>query len=455
MTWKKINPYFVFAVLSFASLCLVFSKTIWFDESYTLALIQHDYADMVEILKTDMHPPLYFVSLKYFCDIFGYSLLVTKIFSLLGYVATLGLGCTIVKKHFGQEISVLYMLVIGAIPMTLYFATQQRAYSWCIFFVTLCFIGALLFLRNGKVKNCALIVIAGLLAAYNHIYALLAVGVIFAFLNLYGLAKDRKLLVKILVADILVVFGYGGWLVPLLEQTASAYEKFWLTGVEIPSVIVFVVGILFCSLILANKKNRKLSIVFAIISVMGIQVIGLGVTIFIRPLYIGRYSVVVLGIFALLLAFAAQNHQKHLEQICVGLCLLCLTMFVGTAVFEYNPSFHQFQDRFEEELSASDTFLYCDSSFGIMAYYYPDHTHLRTYEVAYYAAFENVAYVDKNDIAAEVNPDGTIWLVKEAKKPIPGYIQKAFAYELIDSFVCDFHTFEVYALQTVELASFT
>lgn len=447
---KKINPYFIFAVLSVIAASLLFSNTVWFDESYTLALIQHDYADMVEILKTDMHPPLYFVSLKCFCDIFGYSLIATKIFSLLGYVATLLLGCTIVKKQFGEEVSVIYLLSVGAIPMTLYFATQQRAYSWCIFWVTLCFIEALLLIRRNKIRHCVWFVIAALLAAYNHIFALLAVGVIFAFLNIYALIKDRSLLLKAIIADICMVFGYGAWIAPLLRQVEGAYENFWLTGVEVPSIIVFAVGILFCSLILANKKNRKLPIVFAIISVMGIQVIGLGVTIFIRPLYIGRYSVVVLGSFALLLAFAAQNYKRHMEHICVGLSLLCLTMFVGTAVFEYNPSFNQFQNRFEEKISVSDTFVYCDSSFGIMAYYYPEYNHLCTYEEPWFAAYSNVTCIDKNNIGAEVKPNSTIWFVKKEQKAMPNYIKKNFTYELADSFVCDFHTFEVYVLQTVE-----
>ncbi len=46
--------------------------------------------------------------------------------------------------------------------------------------------------------------------------------------------------------------------------------------------------------------------IFAIITVLSIQFIGLFVTAFIRPFYIARYSVVVLG-FALLIAFGTEN----------------------------------------------------------------------------------------------------------------------------------------------------
>lgn len=52
--------YIIFAVLSLFSLTLIFNDNIWFDEAYTLSLIQHNYSDIINILKSDMHPPLYF-----------------------------------------------------------------------------------------------------------------------------------------------------------------------------------------------------------------------------------------------------------------------------------------------------------------------------------------------------------------------------------------------------------
>ena len=96
-------PYIVFVILSSFSVSLVFNNNLWFDEAYTLSLIQHIYSKIIEILKTDMHPPLYFLSLKCFCEIFGYSIPITKVFSVLGYIATLSLGLTVIKKHFGKD----------------------------------------------------------------------------------------------------------------------------------------------------------------------------------------------------------------------------------------------------------------------------------------------------------------------------------------------------------------
>lgn len=193
--------------------------------------------------------------------------------------------------------------------MSLYFSVQQRSYEWCIFFVTLCFIEALLFIESHKYRHCILFVIAALFAAYNHIYALLAVGIIFAFVNNYIFIKSRGLLKAIIFSDISMIISYSLWIIPLLNQAESASGSFWLTSIEPLSIIVFISGVVISAVILTKKENRKLPIIFATISILSIQIIGLIVTTFIRPLYIARYSVVVSGIFALLIAFGTKKQK--------------------------------------------------------------------------------------------------------------------------------------------------
>lgn len=440
--------YIVFAILSLFSLSLIFNNNVWFDEAYTISLIQHNYSEIIEILKTDMHPPLYFISLKFFCEIFGYSVMATKIFSVIGYIATLLLGCTVIKKHFGLGTSIIYMLTIGAIPMSLYFSVQQRSYQWCIFFVTLCFIEALLFIENHRACHCILLVIAALFAAYNHIYALLAVGVIFAFVNIYILVKCRKLIKAIIIADISMIIGYSPWIFPLLSQAGSASDGFWLTGVEPLSVIVFVSGIVVSAAILAKKENRRLPIIFAIICVLSVQAIGLIVTIFIRPFYISRYCVVILGVFALLVAFGVKTAKGKLKKaICILLCVLNIACVSVTGMLEYNSSMNNFFNRFNSIGSSSDVFVYCDSSFGIMSYYLPDNTHICTYKKAWFDAFDNIECIDKNELDDKIITADTVWFVKNELTKVPKYIENNFDLKLTDTFKCDFNTFELYTLK--------
>lgn len=71
-----------------------------------------------------------------------------------------------------------------------------------------------------------------------------------------------------------------------------------------------------------------------------------------------------------------------------------------------------FRERFSSQQSESDTFVYCDSAFGIMSYYYPNNTHLCTYKENWFEAFENVECINKNEIADKVDPNHKIWFVK-------------------------------------------
>lgn len=447
---NKYTPYIVFLVLSFLPIALIFNDNIWFDESYTLSLIQHDYNDIIEILKSDMHPPLYFLSLKVFCNIFGYSICVSKIFSVLGYIATLLLGCTIYKKRFGNYTSILYMLIISACPMTLYFAVQQRAYSWCIFFVTFCFIEALLFIENRGKYHSILFAVSALLASYNHIYALLAVGIIYVFVNIYIFVKNRCLWLYILIADLIVVLGYFPWLAVLFNQVKGASDSFWLTELEPLSIELFIIGMIIAFVMLIQKRNRTLPIIFGTVSFLVLQIIGLAVSLFIRPLYLARYASVILGVFSIFAAMCVSNYSKKIKQIfCILICAVNVISFISIAQFEYNPSFDNFKKNFQSVVTTSDTFVYCDSSFGILSYCYPQNRHICSYYISWFDAFGNVEYIEKDKISAELVNEETIWFVVNTQKKLPQWITKKFELERYDTFTIDFNTFDVYALSLI------
>ena len=245
-----------------------------------------------------------------------------------------------------------------------------------------------------------------------------------------------------------MVAGYSPWIIPLLNQTKSAAGNFWLKGVEPLSLIVFASGIIVSALILAKKDNRKLPIIFAIISILSVQVIGLFVTIFIRPFYIARYCNEVLGIFALLVAFGTKNIKvKAKKVICICLSILSIGCVVVTGIFEYNPSMKNFFNRFDKVTSSSDTFIYSDSAFGIMSYYYPKNTHICTYYESWFSAFDNVQYINKKKIKSKINSSDTVWFVKNTLSKTPIYLKENYKLKSVDSFKCDFNTFQVYSVQ--------
>ena len=67
---KRINvklPFIgVFAIL--AVILYSFSYSIWFDETFTLGIIQHSYSELIYLTGCDVHPPMYYILLKGFTD---------------------------------------------------------------------------------------------------------------------------------------------------------------------------------------------------------------------------------------------------------------------------------------------------------------------------------------------------------------------------------------------------
>lgn len=445
---KRNIAYITLVFIVLLPFCLIFNDNIWFDESYTLALIQHSYPEIIKILKTDMHPPLYFLSLKLFCSVFSYSIISTKIFSILGYCATVYIGGILLKKYFDSQTSLVYAVAVTAIPMVFYFSVQQRAYSWGIFFVTICFLQAVIAIKEEKTKHFVFMSLAGLCAAYNHYFALLAVGIIFFCINIYVFIKKRTHLKSILLSDIIIIAGYSLWVIPLLNQAQDAADNFWLKDTELLSVVVFAVSFVIIGILLLIKGNRIFEIIFATVCILGLQAIGLAGTTLVRPFYIARYSIVIVGISACLISFAYKSMRKTVKRIVTFfLCLLCAVNLSLTVIFEYNSSINDFRISFQNELSVKDTFLYFDSSFGIMSYYYPDNEHICAYKESWFSAFENVEYMDENRTHNLISKKQKIWIVKNSSTAIPDYIQNEFNVKNSYSFKCDFNLYEVYSVK--------
>ena len=438
------------AALALLPFCLIFNDNIWFDEAYTLSLVRHDFSDLISILKTDMHPPLYFISLKLFCSVFGYSIIASKIFSVLGYSLTVIFGSALVNRRYGAKASMIFAAAASAMPMMTYFSVQQRSYTWCVLFVTLCFLQALAAIKDGKRHSFVLTAVFGLLAAYNHFFALLAVAIVYAFLNLYLLIKKRKLFGYALIADLIILAGYSAWMAPLLTQARDAAGSFWLKGVEPLSVIIFAVSTAAVAALLLVRKNRRLDTVFAAVCVLGLQTIGLAGTILVRPFYIARYSVVISGIAACFIAFSYAELRPSAKKVLIAaLCLLLAFNIAFAAFFEYNPSADDFQREFKKELSDDDCFIYFDSSFGVISFYFPENDHICTYREEWFSAFDNVTCIDSKAVDDVISIGrGRVWLAKNELSKIPENIKERYKPQKKYSFRCDFNIYEVYLLDT-------
>ena len=67
-------------------LLAAFHEDIWFDESYSVAIANHGFAEIWNITGNDVHPPLYYWMLHILELIFGSNVIIYRLFSVVAII---------------------------------------------------------------------------------------------------------------------------------------------------------------------------------------------------------------------------------------------------------------------------------------------------------------------------------------------------------------------------------
>ncbi len=82
---KHIHIAVIIIGIIFLSLC-AFHTSLWFDESYSVAIAKHNFAEIWQITGNDVHPALYYWALHIIYLIFGNSILAFRLFSVIATI---------------------------------------------------------------------------------------------------------------------------------------------------------------------------------------------------------------------------------------------------------------------------------------------------------------------------------------------------------------------------------
>ena len=135
---KKFIPYVILFIIGAIFLGFnAFHNNLWFDESYSMAIIQHGFIDVWKLTSLDVHPPLYYLMLKIFTMIFGSGLVVARIFSIIGALLLASLGFTHLRKMFNDKVGFVFSFLAIFLPVVLSYAIEIRMYTWVAYFVAL------------------------------------------------------------------------------------------------------------------------------------------------------------------------------------------------------------------------------------------------------------------------------------------------------------------------------
>ncbi len=372
-------------------------ESIWYDESHTWAVVNHGFADIMNILKGDSHPPLYFIMLKIFTLMSGESLAALRYFSMAGTLALMSLGFGPLRRITGNTGGFIFSLLTAVVPVFSSFSQEARMYTWACFFVTASLCYGYLILSENKISDWIKFTAFTLASAYTHNYALLAVFFLNVFMFVYFLMKDRKKIFPMIISGSISVLLYMPWLLTMLVQVKNASNDFWIPKVSLYYTVktislmfenkfysydsflsligtAAVIVIIYFGAVLTLKEKKINIMVLSLAVYFSVFIFTLIFSIFIKPIFYPRYFVTVLG--ALLIAvswtLARTGSMKTAAVAVAVITLLSIPQNVFLRVNRINGPMHEVSEYLKTRVGRNDIFIHGDEhTLGTFMYYFP------------------------------------------------------------------------------------
>lgn len=403
---------------------LLFNHNIWTDEAFTLQLIKGNVKDIIEGTARDVHPPFYYLYAKLFRIVLGDSLLVQKAAVIVPMTGTLILGATLIRRDFGDKVSVLFLLFLTCIPCTMEFSVQVRMYSIALFFVTLCGHSAYRAFTNGKKREFLIFALSGVLAAYTHYFAFVSVIMIAGLLLLAILIWDKKRVGAWAISAAGMIIGYLPWMPFFISQVTSVEKGYWIPEITwetiweyflwtfdlqlVPGVVfiflflLITAGVFNIVIIVKHKDRMAILAVFYMLVPMLTAVFGIAASFLKTPVYRDQYILPALGLLALFFGIAMGKAKD-------GIIIIVCVFLLFTGAVQYKECFRQeyrstyvkeTENFFSQNLEDGDYIIYNWKTFGFIYECYFDD--------------ERLAYCEEFDFSQDFH---TVWFLHTAWEP--------------------------------------
>lgn len=412
----------IFALVLFSLMGYIKGGAFDFDETFSLAMIEHSFSEMWKITARDYHPPLSYFILKILSWVVKPfsegSLELYRATSILGYFGTILLCIFPIRRLFGFNVSVIAILLFIFMPISFYIYSNFRMYAWATPFVLASFVYAFEALQSNTKWTWFKLTLFASAAMYTHYYSLISTFVIYIFL--FGVIllstqdKSRKSLLKnYLISGFALVVFYTPWLYFFASQLAVVKGDYWIDNpaasdivfalqyyfvpkyytekyvnllsnswilILIPFLLISTIAIIALAYAKYRVKVRQLQLqIYVSIAAFSILIISLAIvmiyTFAVSPVYHIRYLMCYFGLFVLGFSICIAhllNQKKVLNKALVGCFSILLLLDFGLC-FYFNTVRSNFSFSNRVDVLSTNEFVvenyYCDEeSFSDMAY---------------------------------------------------------------------------------------
>ncbi len=389
---------------------------IWGDEGFSLHVVRcGTIKEMMRAIINDVHPPLYYFWLRIAGKIFGDSVFIYKIASGVFYYMTLAMFWVFYRKEFRHEIVFLLGIFYVTMP-ALKHVNEIRMYPMALFFVSAFSFVAFSMLKNEdrtNNKNCFILAILGICAAYTHYFALIDVTVLLLLATAYSLLKANKKAGKFFAVGSLIILSYLPWIVVTMKQvnggssspvnvkeliiTAAKYTGYFIDihCMPLAALIIicfFIIAIKFVINLYKGKTGKEKEYFFYLYIILAMFAANIlaGIAMTIRAHFFSEryvYPLIGLNLFAACIILqnvfnSVANDRKRKIIICL------LTMIFLINGISYEGSFLREADKMQKDTLRIEQAIHSSKDVGnliitnneqldwtVFDYYFPEYKH--------------------------------------------------------------------------------
>ncbi|HMR39927.1 MAG TPA: glycosyltransferase family 39 protein [Ignavibacteria bacterium] len=212
-------------------------KNLWFDEVYSWKLSRYNLTDIVSLTSGDIHPPLFYILLKFWTGIFSDSIVSMRMLSAFFGVLSILFLYKLSKIFLKNNIQIFFVVLIYMVsPLNIFYSQEVRMLNLNLF---LCLGSVYYFFKfseNQNFKTGSIYVFFSVLAIYTHYFALLIIfsQLVIAISNYFFNGKDRKSLFRSLKYLFTIFIFYIPWISVFIGQVTKGQP--WRTEQSIRQV---------------------------------------------------------------------------------------------------------------------------------------------------------------------------------------------------------------------------
>ncbi len=130
-----LERYFIGVVIGAAvvtaaiSLAIGLAQSVWFDEAYSILVAKQPLGHLLYLTGVDTHPPLYYLLLKAWASIFGWSELALRSLSVLAMGGAVVFGGLLVRRTFSTKVALTTLPFVVLSPFLLRYGFELRPYA--------------------------------------------------------------------------------------------------------------------------------------------------------------------------------------------------------------------------------------------------------------------------------------------------------------------------------------